>query len=85
MVSVKRLRIPSQIHWENRASYNISLGCSAFLITIMASQSNIPDKINSPEMFDHFLKPVIKKMNPIQEKKANKRNGIMESSLGKNS
>ena len=50
----------------------------------MANQSKIPDKIKSHDMFDHFLKPVIKKLIPTVEKMANIAKGRLESSFGKN-
>ncbi len=59
------------------------MGCSAFLTSMMANQSKIPDKVNSHEMFDHFLKRMIKKLIPINEKIENNRNGTVDSSTGK--
>ena len=60
------------------------MGCSAFLTSMMANQSKIPDKINSHEMFDHFLKRMIKKLIPINEKMKNNTNGTEDKSTGKN-
>jgi hypothetical protein len=51
----------------------------------MASQSKIPEEIKSHDMFDHFLKPVIKKLIPIVEKMENIANGRIDGSFGKNS
>jgi hypothetical protein len=54
------------------------------LTSITANQSKIPDKINSHEMFDHFLKRMIKKLIPVKEKMKNNTNGTEDSSTGKN-
>jgi hypothetical protein len=51
----------------------------------MANQSKIPDRIKIHDMFDHFLKLVIKKLIPTVEKMAKMTNGRMEISFGKNS
>ena len=61
------------------------MGCLAFFTNIMANQSKIPEKVNVHEILAHFLKRMIKKIIPIIEKIKKNRNGIMESSHGKNS
>jgi hypothetical protein len=58
--------------------------CSPFLTNMTANQSKIPDKINSHEMFDHFLKRMIKKLIPVKEKMKNNTNGTEDRSTGKN-
>ncbi len=60
------------------------MGCSPFLTSMTANQSKIPDKINSHEMFDHFLKRMIKKLIPVKEKMKNNTNGTEDRSTGKN-